>query len=147
MPKRLDESAAIAAMRNANFEPLEPYSLSKTPWKSKCLQCENVCYPILSNIKSGKRGCTTCGSKESGRKTSIRKRMPKNELDQILSDKSVELLSAFETTKDVLLFRCLLCGEEFFSQVRYIQKFKLNGCPECRKTIPKVKKNRFIYKK
>jgi DNA-directed RNA polymerase subunit RPC12/RpoP len=141
MPKKLDDKVAEKLMLNAGFKTLEPYSLIKNPWKSKCLFCGNICHPTLDNIKAGKRGCVTCGAKERGRKTSIRKRMPRNELDKILKDKYVQLLSNFISTKEYLEFKCLRCGNKFSSQIRYIQKFKLYGCPDCRKAVPKIKKN------
>jgi hypothetical protein len=137
MPKRLDEAEAVAIMKSADFLPLEPYKLIKDPWKCKCLKCGNIVHPILNNVKSGQRGCKTCGAKERGRKTSLRKRMPKEALDQILADKFVELLGDFTSTKKYLQFRCVLCKHEFSSKVAYIQNCEKFGCPQCRKTIPR----------
>ena len=135
MPKKIDENEAVSIMRAANFEPLEPYNLIKTPWKSKCLQCGNICHPILNNVKSGQRGCPTCGGKERARKTSIRKRLSNVDLERILASKFVELLEEFKSTKIDLRFRCVICQHEFTSKVRYIQECKKYGCPECRKTV------------
>ena len=129
-------------MRAANFEPLEPYSLIKTPWRSKCLVCGNICYPILNNIKSGQRGCPTCGAKERGRKTSLQKRMPQEDLNQILAEKFVELLDEFRSTNLEVRFRCLICSHEFMSKVRYMQKFTTHGCPECRRAVPRKISNK-----
>ena len=141
MPKRLDEGEAISIMRSAGFEPLEPYKLIKDPWKSRCLKCGNICHPILNNVKSGQRGCPTCGAKERGRKTSLRKRMPKQDLDRILADKYVGLLDEFTSTKFHLRFRCVICKHEFISKVAYIQNCQKYGCPKCRKSIPRKLSN------
>jgi hypothetical protein len=137
MPKKLDEADAIAIMKSADFLPLEPYKLIKDPWKCKCLKCGNIVHPILNNVKSGQRGCQTCGAKERGRKTSLRKRMPREELDRILQSKSVELLEEFTSTKKYLQFRCTTCQNEFSSKVAYIQQWDKAGCPECRKKVPR----------
>jgi hypothetical protein len=137
MPKRLDEAEAFEIMKSADFLPLEPYKLIKEPWKCKCLRCGNIVQPILNNVKSGQRGCRTCGAKERGRKTSIRKRMPKVDLDRILADKFVELLEDFTSTKKHLQFRCVICEHQFSSKVAYIQTCEKFGCPKCRKSIPR----------
>lgn len=137
MPKRLDEAEAFQIMKSADFLPLEPYKLIKDPWKCKCLRCGNIVHPILNNVKSGQRGCRTCGAKERGRKTSIQKRMPKVDLDRILADKFVELLEDFTSTKKYLQFRCVICKHQFSSKVAYIQNCEKFGCPQCRKSIPR----------
>jgi hypothetical protein len=143
MPKKLDELEAVAIMRGANFEPLEPYKLIKSPWKCKCLQCGNITFPILNNVRSGHgRGCKTCGAKERGTKTSLRKRMSEEDLNRILAEKFVELLEEFKSTKSDLRFRCLICSHEFTSKVRYIQEFTKYGCPECRRVIPRKTTNK-----
>lgn len=137
MPKRIDESVAIELMRQARFEPLEPYKLIKSPWKSRCLVCGNICHPILNNVKSGQRGCRVCGNRERAIKLSSSKRMSKEAVDKILSDKSVVLLSPFESTKKEARFECLICNRQFNSKIQYIRQFSIYGCPDCRKNALK----------
>ena len=58
---RLPLDKALEIMRQAMMEPLEGYKNAVTPWKSKCLNCENVIYPTLANVKNGS-GCIRCSN-------------------------------------------------------------------------------------
>ena len=134
MPKRLDENQAIAIMRAADFEPLEPYKLIKTPWKCRCLRCGNITTPILNNVKSGHgRGCVTCGGAERGRLASMSKRTNQIELDKILSAKNVALLDEYKNGKSIYRFQCLECKEIFKTKFHYLKVVKSRACPFCRK--------------
>jgi len=134
MPKKLDEDQAIAIMRAADFEPLEPYTLIKTPWKCRCLRCGNITSPILNNIKSGHgRGCKTCGGAERGRLASISKRTGHAELVRILNSKNVTLLDDYKNGKSIYRFQCLDCKEIFKSKFHYLKAIKSIACPHCRK--------------
>jgi hypothetical protein len=57
---KLDPDDAVAEMRKANLEPLEPFKSSKSKWKCKCLKCEKVVYPYHTAIKQGHGGCIYC---------------------------------------------------------------------------------------
>ena len=52
-------------MRDAGYEPQEPYSGAQARWKCIHIQCGEVVYPQLGNIKSGWGGCARkCTGKE-----------------------------------------------------------------------------------
>ena len=57
---RTPEKDAIARMLKAGLQPLEPYVNQFNPWKSKCLECKMITFPMLANIKKGQGGCTNC---------------------------------------------------------------------------------------
>jgi hypothetical protein len=52
---------AVAEMKAANLEPLEPYPGGRTKWKCKCLKCGEIVNPKYSDIKQGDGGCKYCG--------------------------------------------------------------------------------------
>ncbi len=58
--KRLPHEVAAQVMRDAGYEPLEPYVRSNAPWKCRHEQCGNIVTPSYSTIKSGDGGCKTC---------------------------------------------------------------------------------------
>jgi hypothetical protein len=56
---RLDDQEAVASMRSAGFDPLEPYVNNYTPWPSRCLTCNRLVSPRLGSVKQG-GGCRHC---------------------------------------------------------------------------------------
>ena len=56
---------AVAEMRAAGAEPLEPYTSAHTPWKAECLSCGKTVAPRLSKIRSGQSPCRACAIKAS----------------------------------------------------------------------------------
>lgn len=63
--QRGDEEEAVAAMRAAGVEPIDPYVSVMTPWRSQCQTCGHEVFPLLNNVKRGQRACAYC----SGNKT------------------------------------------------------------------------------
>jgi hypothetical protein len=57
---RTPEKNAIATMARAGLLPLEPYVNQFNPWKSQCLKCMNLTYPMYANIRKGQGGCSFC---------------------------------------------------------------------------------------
>ena len=51
-------------MRDAGYEPLEPYSKSSTAWRCIHTKCGNEVTPSYATIQQGNGGCRTCA--ESG---------------------------------------------------------------------------------
>src|SRR5262249_31779266 len=57
--KRLtDPAEAVELMREAGFEPLEPYAGSRRPWRSRCVRCGREVRPWYSSVSWG--GCGYC---------------------------------------------------------------------------------------
>ena len=56
---KFPEKQAVRIMRDAGFQPLEPYVNAVTPWQSQCLKCKSVVFPRLSNVQNGS-GCSEC---------------------------------------------------------------------------------------
>ena len=62
MAERIDADTAVAAMRAAQLEPLEPFADADQPWRCRCLTCSRVVTPRLSGIAAG-GGCKYCATK------------------------------------------------------------------------------------
>ena len=58
--QRVPESEAIATMRAAGLEPLEPYSGSNAPWRCRCTTCGNEVAPLLGSVRHRGTGCRYC---------------------------------------------------------------------------------------
>jgi hypothetical protein len=72
--RRNEETASIEIMKTIGLvEPLEPYPGAGKRWKSQCLVCAAIVYPLLSGIKGRKQGgCKYCADKKRG----VGKRIP-----------------------------------------------------------------------
>ncbi len=59
---RLTQETAVAVMRAADLEPLEPYKNAQTPWRCRCNKCGRIGTPMLTSIRRGQGGCLKCGN-------------------------------------------------------------------------------------
>jgi hypothetical protein len=62
---RLSERHLLKVMLNAGLKPLESYKKSSTRWKSKCINCNQIVFPIFSNIAKGHSGCGFCAGQKA----------------------------------------------------------------------------------
>lgn len=57
---RTPDDVATMSMKSGGFEPLEPYpGQTHEPWECKCMNCERIVSPTLSNVKNG-ASCIYC---------------------------------------------------------------------------------------
>lgn len=57
---KVDPRTAAMNMRYFDLEPLEPFPGSKSPWKCRCLRCDNIVTGPYASILKGSR-CRRCG--------------------------------------------------------------------------------------
>ena len=62
MTEWVDAEAAVATMRTAGLEPLEPFADADQPWRCRCLTCSRVVTPRLSGVGAG-GDCKYCATK------------------------------------------------------------------------------------
>lgn len=119
---RLAEADTIQIMLDAKLQPLEPYRDTKTPWKSKCLNCGKKVSPTLTNVQSGQNGCGFC----TGQFVDVKK--------AIKDMKSANLLPLVEYSKshDKWKSKCLVCERVVFPTYNSIQQGN-GGCKYCSK--------------
>ena len=133
-PTKIPNSRAIEIMLKAKIKPLEPYTDSKTPWKSKCLICKKVIYPALGNVKNTKIACAYCSNHKVDPKDAVR----------LMKKANLLPLEDFVSVEFKWKCKCLKCGEivkTAYSGVRSGQ----GGCYKCGKV--KSAKNQLLSKK
>jgi hypothetical protein len=65
-PNRTPADVAVAAMRAAGLEPVEPWpGTVRTPWACRCLTCGAQVTPRLSAIRAGNPGCRACAAQSA----------------------------------------------------------------------------------
>ena len=60
---RVDHDEAIATMRTAGLEPLEPYPGAGVPWRCQCMTCKRDVTPMYSSVQSRQGGCAYCAGR------------------------------------------------------------------------------------
>lgn len=123
---RSPENEMIQLMLKSRLQPLEPYKDSKSPWKSRCLECKEIVSPTISNIKKGQNGCKFCSSKELG----IKQTKPQKVAFQIMRSSFLEPLVPYQNSKTPWKSKCLNCGEVVFPRINDVKKSG-SGCRKC----------------
>jgi len=61
---RVPEEVAVAAMRAAGLQPVEPWpGRTRAPWRCQCLTCGAPVTSRLSAIRAGDPGCRACAAR------------------------------------------------------------------------------------
>ena len=118
---RTPDSVAEQAMRNSGFEPITPYpGQTHAKWDCKCVHCERVVTPTLSNVLNGST-CLYC----SGRRLDVA------ELESIMRRAGLEPLEPYpgKNSKD---WKCkhLSCGREVVTRYSLVRDGN-SGCVFC----------------
>lgn len=58
--RKLPDEAVTKFMRDAGYEPIEPYRKSNAPWRCIHIKCGNVVTPSYATIQQGNGGCRAC---------------------------------------------------------------------------------------
>ena len=119
MAKRLDPKAAEAVMLNAGLKPLEPYRNSISPWRSKCLFCDEEISPTLKNVMNH-HGCAYCANLRIKPSDAIKKMMEFN----------LKPLEPYKGATSKWRCECLNCGTIVTPRYNDIQQGK-GGCRKC----------------
>ena len=77
MAQKLDPKVARQKMLGAGIEPLEPYRNSTSPWRSKCLVCDEEISPTLKNVMN-QHGCAYCANLRIKPSDAVKKMMEFN---------------------------------------------------------------------
>jgi DNA-directed RNA polymerase subunit RPC12/RpoP len=123
--RRSDPEAAVAEMRAAGLEPLEPFSTTKTPWRSRCMTCGAEVAPILNTIRNGHGGCKACGHT----KTANARRTDEGTAIADMRSAGFEPQVPFENTNAPWLSVCTTCGKESEPSLDGVRRGR--GCRHC----------------
>ena len=131
---------AIADMRKAGLEPLEPYKSANAAWLCRCRTCGAEVRPTRSGILSGK-GCQSCGRKTAA----DAKRMDPDAAAAHMAAAGLEPLEPYPGYNDVpWRCRCLSCDRVVsprYANVRIGQ----GGCRYCAKAGFQLGNEALVY--
>lgn len=118
--RRLSEEEAIKIMNEAGVSPLDPYTSSATPWRSKCLTCNREVSPMLGNVKNGHLACVYCAGKKV------------HPDDAVKAMKSAGLEPLVPYPGSNTKWKCihLACGETVYPMYSWIAAGE-GGCRKC----------------
>jgi len=142
--REIGSKRAVALMRKAGYQPLEPYPGSNVPWKSRCMKCDALVQPRLGGIQSGQGGCRKCGIESSA----ASRMHTAQDAKKIALRNKLKPLEPYKGNSKRWKCECLRCGKvssPYFSAIR-IGKY---GCLWCAKKIvdPQEAKKKMIKAK
>jgi len=101
VPLRLTDAAAVARMRAAGAEPLEPYPGASVSWRCRCMKCGRTITPRVSKVLV--HGvCGYCAGKLVDPASAV----------QVMRSAGLEPLVPYPGNKQPWPCRCLACGAE-----------------------------------
>ncbi len=125
--KRVDPDEAVANIRAAGLEPLEPYPGKITArWRCRCLACGDEFATRLNNVRHSGGGCGRCGLKRGGRK----RRIKSDEITEQMRAAGLEPLEPYPgLVSSPWRCRCLTCGDECAPRLSAVRRGV--GCRSC----------------
>ena len=123
---RTPEAEAIAVMRAAGLEPIEPYSRSGNPWRCIHLECGREVSPSYNSVQQGAGGCQQCGFL----KTAAAIRHDGEFAADIMRNAGLEPLENYPGSHSK--WRCLhlACGDEVMATLHGVRSGE-SGCFKC----------------
>lgn len=134
--KRISQTKAVQVMLRANIQPLEPYKLSGSKWKCKCLFCNNIIFPTYSDVQKGTRGCVTCGRKSQR----LKKQIPASQAVNIMLKAKLKPLEPYKNDNTPWKSKCLNCDKVVNIRFRSVQRG--SACKFCGINSATIKKKR-----
>lgn len=125
---RTDPSDAEAIMLRSNLQPLEPYISARAPWKSRCLGCGEIVFPLYNSIQQGQGGCLQCGIT----RTADALRISQQDALQFARAAGFEPAEPYVSSEDKWKLKCLTCQKFFFPTLHNVRQG--SGCPSCAKS-------------
>jgi hypothetical protein len=115
----VDPDAAVAEMRAAGLEPLEPYPGANKPWLCRCKTCDNKVRPRLTTIRK-RHGCRYCGGTAP-----IAPDVAEAEMRAV----GLEPMESYNNSHKPWLCRCQKCGHAVSPTLSSVRQGK--GCRYC----------------
>lgn len=119
--RRSPEADAVAVMKAAGMDPLDPYRNVMAPWRSRCMTCGKESHPRLNNIKKG----ATC-------KWCAKNAVDPDEAAAVMLAAGLEPLIGYPGAHTPWPCRCQVCGQSvspYYNSVR-----QGGGCRFCNDT-------------
>lgn len=117
----IPEDSAVATMRGAGLEPLDPYAGRQKPWRSLCLKCQKVVTPRLDSIIVGNAGCRWCAKRAVDSVAAA----------QAMAAAGLEPLEPYRGANTPWRCRCSKCDSEVTPTYANVRRGHA-GCVRCR---------------
>jgi hypothetical protein len=130
--KRVNPDEAMANLRAAGLESLEPYPGKITArWMCRCLTCGDEFATRLNNVRHSGCGCGRCGKKRGG----LKRRIKPDDVSEEMRAAGLEPLEPYPGRAGTpWKCRCLRCGNEGAPTLSRVRRGV--GCRSCaRKTV------------
>jgi DNA-directed RNA polymerase subunit M/transcription elongation factor TFIIS len=123
---------AEAIMLKAGLQPLEPYVNNTTKWKTECLKCGQVIYPMFQSVKKG-HGCRNCAYKDTtGIKNKSGAKPLNHEIAEAVMIKAgIQPLEPYVKNSHKWKSKCLKCGAIIYPRYNDIKQRGGGGCKSC----------------
>lgn len=118
----VDPDKAVADMRAAFLDPLEPFTATNLPWSCRCIRCHRVVSPRLDNVRQGRGGCVWCAGQRVDPEAVVAEMRLRN----------LEPLLPYPGARRRWQCRCTLCDHVVYPTWMTIQQGQ-GGCVWCAK--------------
>jgi hypothetical protein len=110
---------ALRIMREAGYEPLEPYVSSRHKWRCRCMTCGRETHPTYGEARTGSR-CKYCA----------RKAITPEDARTLMKASGFEPLEPYPGSMEPWLCRHLQCGELTSPRYAHVQQGR-RACRTC----------------
>jgi len=116
---KIDPKLALRKMIKAGFQPVGEYINQRTPWKSKCITCGKISFPIYKTVSKGST-CKFCKGIA----------VDPQEAVQLFLSKNLQPLEDYKGSQEPWKCKCLICGNEVTPRYASIYSGQ-GGCGYC----------------
>jgi hypothetical protein len=121
----VDPVAAVAVMRAAGLEPLDPYPGAGQPWRCLCTRCGHEVKPRYASVSKGS-GCRYCALETAGQSV----RLDGSAAAELMRAAGVDPLEPYPGAGEPWRCRCVTCGNEVRPRYTDVQRGH-RGCKWC----------------
>ncbi|WP_371578071.1 hypothetical protein [Streptomyces sp. NBC_01314] len=133
MPGRIDAGEAVAVMRAAGLEPLEPYPGANVAWNSRCVKNAHQVAPTFTSVRVGASGgCRHCGRLAAGER---RRAAGREQAEADMRAAGFEPLEPYPGSRVRWSCRHIVCGRTVHPRLFGIRAGK-GGCRACAGRVP-----------
>ena len=108
MGRQITADEALQVMREAGYEPLEPYPGWFVPWRFRCSVCGTEGATRAHGVRQRGGGCKTCARKRSGAAS----RLDPGVVAAKMRERGLEPLEPYPGAAVPWPVRCMVCGDE-----------------------------------
>jgi hypothetical protein len=130
---KIDPKIALKKMIKAGFQPFGEYINKRTPWKSKCIKCGKISYPLYSTVNKGSK-CKYCQGIAVD---------PQDAIKLFLSN-NLKPLEDYEHSQKAWKSECLICGNIVTPKYASVYSGQ-GGCAYCAKSGLKYGEPSYLY--